>query len=568
MLMLRGMRNAQRPRFLALLLGVALTAVACSGSGDDAGPEATSPVDGTAGAPVASDEPAPTTSEESPVDESPTTEPAPETTAAPEPTAPADPLMIETTSGPVRGGPSALAGVRNFLAIPFAEPPVGDNSWRPPVPRQPWTDPLDATTSGPSCPQTTEGITTSFVITPDSDPDCLRLSIWSPDDAEGLPVMFWIHGGGFTTGSGEEPYYIGDELADDGVVVVNVNYRLGAQGFLATDELRAEGEDGAVGNYGLLDQQLALEWVRDNIEAFGGDPTRVTIFGESAGGFAVCGHLAAPASQGLFSQAIIQSGGGCNGFVPLESALEDGATFLEQIGCDDVACLRQRSDDEIIAVADGADFDASLVVDGTTLDRTAYELAVAGELPEVPVFIGSNADEATLFTLSVEEPDDAELLRLASGFTEDPAALVALYPPGDFESNKARYQAMFTDVRFTCPTLAFASVVDNAFVYHYTYVSDDNPLGLGATHGAELAGLFGHPEGIAVEVSPSERGDQLSASLQAAWSGFATDGDPGELFDPYAEGATVTLLDVPVEQVDTIRADRCARVNELSTLSR
>ncbi len=104
---------------------------------------------------------------------------------------------------------------------------------------------------------------------------------------------------------------------------------------------------------------------------------------------------------------------------------------------------------------------------------------------------------------------------------------------------------MFTDVRFTCPTLAFASVVDNAFVYHYTYVSDDNPLGLGATHGAELAGLFGHPEGIAVEVTPSERGDQLSASLQAAWSGFATDGDPGELFDPYAEGATVTLLDVP-----------------------
>ncbi len=168
-------------------------------SGDDAGPEATSPVDDTTGAPVASDEPAPTTSEESPDDESSTTEPTPETTAAPEPTAPADPLRVETTSGPVRGGPSAIAGVRNFLAIPFAEPPVGDNAWRPPVPRQPWTEPLDATTSGPSCPQTTEGITTSFVITPDSDPDCLRLSIWSPDDAEGLPVMFWIHGGGFTT---------------------------------------------------------------------------------------------------------------------------------------------------------------------------------------------------------------------------------------------------------------------------------------------------------------------------------------------------------------------------------
>jgi para-nitrobenzyl esterase len=254
--------------------------------------------------------------------------------------------------------------------------------------------------------------------------------------------------------------------------------------------------------------------------------------------------------------------------VSLESALENGATFLEQIGCDDAACLRQRSDDEIIAIADEADFNASLVADGAILDRPAYELAVAGELPGLPVFIGSNADEATLFTLSVEEPDDAELLGLASGFTDDPAALVALYPPDDFESNKARYQAMFTDVRFTCPTLAFASVVDNAFVYHYTYVSEDNPLGLGATHGAELAGLFGHVEGIEVEVAPSDRGDQLSASLQAAWSGFATDGDPGELFDPYSEGVTVTLLDVPLEQVDSIRADRCATANELSTLSR
>ena len=560
-------RNVRRPRFGAVLLGLALIAAACSSSGGDAGSDEAPSADDTAAVTVAGNEPVATTADGSPTSPPPT-EPPPETTQAPEPTVPADPLTIETTLGPVRGGPSALADIRNFLAIPFAEPPVGENAWRPPVPREPWTEPLDVTASGPSCPQTTEGITTSFVITPDADPDCLRLSVWSPDDADGLPVMFWIHGGGFTTGSAEEPYYTGDELAEDGVVVVNVNYRLGVQGFLATDGLREDGEDGAVGNYGLLDQQLALEWVRDNIEAFGGDPNRVTIFGESAGGFAVCGHLAAPASQGLFAQAIIQSGGGCNGFVPLESALEDGARFLERVGCADIACLRERSDDEIITIADGSDFDASLVADGVTLDRTAYELAAAGELPDLPVFIGSNADEATLFTLSVDEPDDAELLNLASGFTDDPAALVALYPPADFESNKARYQAMFTDVRFTCPTLAFASVVDNAFVYHYTYVSDDNPLGLGATHGAELAGLFGHVEGIAVEVAPSERGDQLSASLQAAWSAFASDGDPGELFDPYVDGATVTLLDVPLEQVDTIRADRCATVNELSTLSR
>ena len=251
MLMSAFSRNAQRPRLTAVLLGVALTVVACSGSDDDAGSDVTSPGTDTAGATVASGEPEVTTSDESTTSENPTTKPASEAAEAteaaeaPESTVPTDPLMIETTLGPIRGGPSALEGISNFLSIPFAEPPVGDNAWRPPVPRQPWTEPLDVTASGPPCPQTTEGITTSFVITPESDPDCLRLSVWSPDVADGLPVMFWIHGGGFMTGSGEEPYYTGDELAEDGVVVVNVNYRLGVQGLLATGGRRpARGRGG------------------------------------------------------------------------------------------------------------------------------------------------------------------------------------------------------------------------------------------------------------------------------------------------------------------------------------
>lgn len=554
-------RIAARPRgafWITALAALGMSLVGCSDSETDADPGtgsvATQPpvAEDTTTAP--SDPPADTTEDR--VEEETTT-----TTT----TLPADPFLINTTLGPVQGGPSNVDGVRNFLAIPFAEPPVEENAWRPPVAREPWVAPLDATEPGPSCPQSTEGITTSFVITPDPDPDCLSLSVWTPNDAEGLPVMVWIHGGGLSTGSAHEPYYTGDDLAAEGVVVVNVNYRLGPLGFLATEELRRESDDGAVGNYGFLDQQLALEWVQDNAAAFGGEPDQVTIFGESAGGFAVCGHLAAPGSQGLFARAIIQSGGGCDRLTPLESALRGGASFMEQIRCADMACLRSQPDEALIA-AQG--FDPSLVADGVTLTGTAYELAESGGLDGIAVFIGSNADEATLFTLSMEEPTDDGLVEAASTLTDDPGALVALYPAEQFTTNKARYQAMFTDVRFTCPTIDFAGVAPEAFVYHYTYISESNPLGLGATHGAELASLFNHLEGITVEVQRTERGSQLSSAIQAAWVSFATTGDPGDSFEPYRDGATVALIDVPIERVDTIRDGRCGQVIELSALQR
>ncbi len=496
---------------------------------------------------------------------SPSTTSTTSTTAATTSTRPADPYFVDTTTGPVQGGPSAVDGVRNFLAIPYAEAPVGDRAWKPPAPRAPWDDPLDATQPGASCPQTTEGVTTAFIITPDPDPDCLTVSVWTPEEADGLPVMVWIHGGGFSTGSAHEPYYAGDDLAARGVVVVNVNYRLGPQGFLATAALQAESGDGSVGNYGFRDQQLALHWVHDNAAAFGGNPARVTIFGESAGGFAVCGHLAAPGSQGLFAQAIVQSGGGCDRLLSLDAALAQGQQFMDQVGCSDLACLRAIPDDRLVSVEG---FSPSLAADGVTLSDTAYDLARSGRLGDVPVLIGSNADEATLFTINLDEPSDQGLAELASAFTDDPAALVALYPADRFASNKARYQAMFTDVRFTCPTVDFATVDPDAFVYHYTYVDEANPLGLGATHGSELAALFHHPEGLRVDVEQTERGEQLSDGMQAAWVAFATTGDPGDAFAPYGDGGEVARIDVPIEQVDTIRDGRCDQVIQLSTAAR
>ena len=485
-------------------------------------------------------------------------------------------LLVDTELGPVQGAPSDVEGVRAFLAIPYAAPPTGQDAWRPPQPREPWTEPLDATATGPSCPQTTEGVTAQFLATPDPDPDCLSLDVWSPEDADGLPVMVWIHGGGFSTGSAHQPYYIGDDLSGEGVVVVNVNYRLGPQGFLVTEELAEEGEDGAVGNYGLLDQQAALEWVQANVAGFGGDPGNVTIFGESAGGFSVCGHLAAAGSEGLFHKAIILSGGGCTGLESTEAALAEGAEFMAAVGCDDVDCLRAKDDEELIAAAEGGSgeggsggtdaegFDPGLVADGVVLAEPAIELAGDGALDDVPVLIGSNASEATLFTLGMEEPTEEELMELAGESTSDPGALVALYPPGEYGSNLERFRAMFTDTAFACPTLAFADAEDDTFVYHYTYVSAQNPLGLGATHGSELASLFSHPEGItAIEIERDDRSVQLSDDIQAAWSAFAADGDPGEPFAPFSDGAAVTIIDVPFSRTEEIRDGRCEEVNRL-----
>jgi para-nitrobenzyl esterase len=349
-------------------------------------------------------------------------------------------------------------------------------------------------------------------------------------------------------------------------VVVSTNYRLGSFGFLATDELAAESEDGEFGNYGLADQVAALEWVQRNVAAFGGDPDNVTIAGESAGGFSVCGHLASPLSEGLFQRAIVQSGGGCNRLQEAAAAQAAGDELLQAVGCADIACLRETPTAELVA----AGFDPSLVVDGVRLSDTALERAADGELDDIPVLIGSNADEETLFTLGMAEPTDAQLPGLFAEFSDDPDALLALYPAGEFDSNLARYRTMRTDVRFACPTLAFAEAADtDTFVYHYTYVSPGDPFGVGAAHGVELVSLFAHPEGIASRQPGLTGADAtMSAAMQEAWAAFATDGDPGDSWSPYADGAQVTLLDDRIEQVDEIRGGRCPEVEELTALPR
>lgn len=474
-----------------------------------------------------------------------------------------DPLEVVTDLGTVRGTGTAVEGVRGFLAMPYAAEPTGENRWRAPQPRDPYDGTFDATEPGGSCPQDPGDSTARFTIIPDPVDDCLTLSVWSPDDAEGLPVLVWFHGGGFTAGSAHQPYYQGDRLASQGAVVIGVNYRLGPLGFLATDELEAESEDGSFGNYGIADQTAALEWVQRNVSAFGGDATNVTIFGESAGGGSVCMHLASPQSEDLFHRAIIQSGGGCGRLGDPDDAKEAGADLMDALGCEDLACLRDLPWEEIQSAEGG--FSAP-IADGVRLSEPAVDLAEQGELGEVQVITGSNAQEWWLFALGagIEEPNNDRLRDMFSEVTDDPGALLALYPAEDYETNLDRYVALQTDVRFTCPTLAFADAATENDVYVYLYNFADSALGLPPAHGIELLHLFGHPEGLPNQEPELSGADAaLSTAMQEAWVAFATTGNPGEAWEPYGDAGQVTLLDEPLELTDQIRDGRCDDLDDL-----
>src|SRR5262245_33503101 len=265
--------------------------------------------------------------------------------------------QIETASGLVKGSTSADGRVRVFRGIPYAAPPVGALRWKEPAPVTAWQGTRDATENGAQCVQGQVFGDISFPR-PASE-DCLYLNVWTPATAasDRLPVMVWIHGGGFQAGAGPEPRHDGDALARKGVVLVTLNYRLGVFGFFSHPELTRESGRNASGNYGLLDQVGALGWVRDNIAAFGGDPRNVTIFGESAGSFAVSALMASPLADGLFHKAIGESGAYFSGAVgplalqPVSVTEQRGVGFATSVGADSLAALRAKPADQLLAAA-------------------------------------------------------------------------------------------------------------------------------------------------------------------------------------------------------------------------
>jgi para-nitrobenzyl esterase len=423
-----------------------------------------------------------------------------------------------------------------FLGVPFAAPPVGDLRLRAPRPPEPFEGVFDATRPAAFCPQLgpLDGKYAS-----NASEDCLTLNVWTPaaESDSPRPVMVWIHGGGYVIGSGAETSYVGRLLSErTGHVVVTVNYRLGALGFLSVPELVSEA-DGA-GNFGLLDQRAALEWLQANVAAFGGDPGNVTIFGESAGGASVCQHIVAPGSAGLFHRATIQSGP-CDLVVSEEEAFAAGTPLFAALGCDegDLSCVREADVATLVEALPTTDFSIGNlgtgfypVVDGVVLPEAPSAMLGKGEFTPVPTILGTNADEASLFftlggTVLETEDEFRELAEgLAPGFGSDIVErYVSLFP-----NVQEAALAAVSDAAFICPTRRAARALADetpTFLYHFTHAPESLLGDLGAFHSAEIRYVFANPSQLLPSaLTPEET--LLFEAVSSRWAALATDGAP------------------------------------------
>lgn len=477
--------------------------------------------------------------------------------------------VLQTASGAVRG--VAHDGIDAFKGIRYAAPPVGALRWRPPEPAAPWTGVLEARDFGATCAQTNE--LGGFAARSESE-DCLFLNVFAPTErstATKLPVMVWIHGGGLFSGSSNE-YDPTRMVKEGGVVLVSFNYRLNVFGFLSQSALNSEGHP--AGNYGFMDQQLALRWVQENIAAFGGDPKRVTIFGESAGGSSVLTQLSSPRAEGLFHRAIVQSGSATEVLKerPLADSTAAGAQLAKALGCKgtDAACLRSKSVAEIMkkapALVAGWPFPT---VDGYVLDEPVSAALAAGRFNRVPVINGSNADEQTWF-LGMEElasgkPMDAETyaMRIASEFAPHGAEILAAYPASRYPSPSEAYVASAGDHIAHCPGRRLnQSMARFTEVYSYEFADRTAPASFpdvsfpyGAAHTLEIQYLFdgfAGAGGTRRSLIAQQRG--LSQRMIGYWTRFATTGEPnGVGLDPWlaygAAGNPTIALKNPTEVV-------------------
>jgi len=490
--------------------------------------------------------------------------------------------QVRTRAGVVEGVTDA--DVRTFLGLPYAAPPVGDLRWREPQPVAPWPGVRKAAAFGPRCPQAR--IFDDMVFRDEPSADCLYLNVWTPArsaDAK-LPVMVWIHGGGFQAGSASEPRQDGARLARKGVVVVGINYRLGVFGFLAHPSLTEESGRGASGNQGLIDQVAALRWVRENIAAFGGDPENVTIFGESAGSFAVSALVASPLARGLVHRAIGESGAyvGRHALDPkgLAASEELGSKLAASLGADSLAALRAKPADEVLKAALALRLQPGFApsVDGYVWPKDPNDIYAAGEQARVPLLAGSNADEVRAgVVLGKERPTAtsfAEQTRSRFGAAAD--SLLKVYPAGSDEEAVESAAALAGDLFLAYATWKWTDVhgrTGGAPVYRYSFdrkipVAPGTKVNgkpataadVGARHAGEIEYVFGALD--SQPTVPWEATDrQLSDLLMSYWSNFARTGDPnGPGLPPWPRyhadgGFPVMHLDVTSgARPDTLRA--------------
>lgn len=437
----------------------------------------------------------------------------------------AAPLQVTTDHGDVRG--AAVQAHRVFDGIPYAAPPVGDLRWKPPAPAQAWTGTRDATKPAASCPQPA-----GLGSTGTTSEDCLFLNVTTPAAiSTKLPVMVFLHGGGFTSGSGAS--YDPTPLVEKGqTVVVTPNYRLGALGFLATPALIAQGGD--AGMYGIEDQQAALRWVRANITAFGGDPQNVTVFGESAGAVSSCVQLVSPSSVGLFDRVASQSGCALGG-VDLQTASSRGSAIETAAGCtgaEALACMRGKTPQDLLkAIPSGALATFDAVYGGSVLPASVPTLLAQGKGSKTPLLVGTNHDEGRLLALVAGGSVDATTYpkTIQTSFGADAGAVLAEYPASAYSSPALAYATLIGDSQFSCRTLRQAtSAATQRPVYQYEF-DDTNvpslipdflaPYPLGVTHGAELPYLFKQKTLNAAQQASSDR-------MIGYWTRFAATGDP------------------------------------------
>jgi para-nitrobenzyl esterase len=441
---------------------------------------------------------------------------------------------VRIDGGVVRG--AREGGLTIYRGIPYAAAPVGDLRWRAPGPVRPWTGVMRATAFAPACLQT--GVSMPGEATPITNEDCLHLNVWTPAKAAGgrLPVMVFIHGGGFSNGSAAMPLYGGERLARRGVIVVSFGYRLGPLGYLALPELTRESPDHASGDYGLLDQIAALKWVQRNIAAFGGDPGRVTVFGQSAGAMSISLLMASPLAKGLFQGAIGESGGV---FEPLQlapnwrlpGAEKEGQAYAASLGASSLAALRRLPAARLLQGKAGSI--THPVVENYALTASPYEVFAAGRQNDVPVLVGSNEEEArSLADLSTVKAAsfDADITRTWGAL---PPVLFAGYPHAtDAEAKTARV-GFERDLRFgwdmwTWARLQAATGKQPVYYYHFTqkppFPDGSVYAGWGASHYAELWYVFDHLDQDPWAWTAGDRG--LAEAMATYWTNFAKTGDP------------------------------------------
>jgi para-nitrobenzyl esterase len=446
-------------------------------------------------------------------------------------------------------------GIFTFKGIPYASPPIGEKRWLPPQPMTPWNGVREAKKVGNVAPQNMSDIgplqNKELLAQEVHSEDCLFLNIWSPGlDNKKRPVMFWIHGGGFSTGAGSRINYNGEKLTKRGdVVVVTINYRLGALGFLNLNEITG-GKIPSTGNEGLLDQIAALKWVKNNISAFGGDPNNVTIFGESAGSMSVATLLALPAAKGLFHKAICESGG-ASSVHTTDKAKAIAGLLLDSLGLknDDIEGMRAMPFQKIMAAqvflpqkisraGIGAAMSFQPVLDGKIMPDMPLKLIANGSSKSIPILVGSNMDEWALLSLTdtgLATLDDTGLERRLERLIprEYTASFIKAYRDKFVKRGKTGtsgdiFCAVQTDRMFWIPAAQLLTSQraqnDNVFSYLFTWESPAQRGKLGACHAVEIGFVFGTND--AVFSGTGSEADALSQKVQDAWLSFARTGNP------------------------------------------